>query len=178
MLLTREPGGTPLGERIRDVLLHAREVPLTPQAQALLFSAARAQNVHDVIAPALREGRVVIADRFYDSTFVYQGLAESVSRIALEAITSFAVGDVRPDRTYVLDLPVDVALARRHAADRAWDRFEAEGGDFHERLRQAYLELAAREPGRIRVIDASRDEAAVHGEVRRDLEVLLSGERR
>jgi dTMP kinase len=174
VVLTREPGGTPLAERIRDVLLHAKDVPLTPQTEVLLFSAARAQHVRDVIRPALAAGKVVVTDRFFDSTAVYQGVGHGIDRAGLEAVTAFAVGDTRPDRTYVIDVPVDVALRRRPAGQgRPWDRFEAGEREFHDRLREGYLRLAADEPDRVRIIDGDRDPGTVTEDIRRDVETLM-----
>lgn len=173
-LLVHEPGSTPLGERVRDILLHASEVPLSPEAQALLFSAARAQLVHDLIRPSLESGTIVVADRFFDSTLVYQGYGQQADRDGLISVTAFATGGVRPDRTFLLDLTVDVALARRaRESPRRWDRFEANERAFHERLREGYLRLAASEPGRFVVVDADRDEASVASDVRRSVETLL-----
>jgi dTMP kinase len=174
VVLTREPGGTAAGERIRDILLHAREIPLSPEAQVLLFSSARAQLVHEVVRPALDAGKIVIADRFFDSTVVYQGHGHGVSLQAIREVTALAVGTVVPDRTFLLDVPVEIGLARsgRRAGAR-WDRFEADAADFHVRVRDAYLRLAAAEPRRFVILSADRDEAAVAGDIRREVDVLL-----
>ncbi|CAN5131927.1 hypothetical protein BH18CHL2_BH18CHL2_11220 [soil metagenome] len=175
VVLTREPGGTALGERLRDVVLHAREVPLGARAQVLVFSAARAQHVDEVIRPALEAGKVVIADRFLDSTAVYQGVGQGLAPEALEAVTAFAVDGIRPRRTFVLDVPVDVAGRRRLAErGRAWDRLEAEARNSHERLREGYLRLAAADPGRVVVIAADRAEDAIAADIRREVESLLA----
>ncbi len=171
-MLTREPGGTPLGEKIREVVLHTRELTFSPEAEALLFTAARAQLTRDVIRPALERGAIVIADRFFDSTFAYQGHGRGADLDGLRAITRFAVGDTRPARTFVLDVPVEVAFARRRLPAR-WDRIEATERSFHERLRAGYLELAAAEPGRVVVIRGDRDEEAVAGDVARAVDELL-----
>ena len=174
VVLTREPGGTAAGERIRDILLHAREIPLSPEAQVLLFSAARAQLVREVIRPALDAGKIVIADRFFDSTVVYQGHGHGVSLQAIREVTALAVGALVPDRTFLLDLPFDVGLARSGwRAEARWDRFEADASDFHVRVRDAYLRLAAAEPRRFVVIAADRDEAAIAGDVQREVDALL-----
>lgn len=178
VVLTREPGGTPLAERVRDIVLHAQEVPLGPEAQVLLFSAARAANVRDVIRPALSLGKVVITDRFLDSTAVYQGAAQGLDPDQVAAVTAFAVGDTRPRRTYLLDLPVERALARRSGdVSRQWDRFEAGERDFHERLREAYLRLAAAEPDRILVVDGDREPEVIARDIRRDVDRLLAAVR-
>lgn len=174
VVLTREPGGTAAGERIRDILLHAREIPLSPEAQVLLFSAARAQLVREVIRPALEAGRIVIADRFFDSTVVYQGYGHGVSLQAIREVTALAVGTLVPDRTFLLDVPVDVGLARSGwRAEAKWDRFEADAADFHVRVRDAYLRLAAAEPRRFVVVAADRDEGQVAADIRREVDELL-----
>jgi len=171
----REPGSTPVGERVRDVVLHAQEIPLAPNAQALLYSTARAQLVRDVIRPALDAGKVVIVDRYFDSTLAYQGYGHGADLTQLRAVTDFAVGSTRPDKTFLLDLPVEVA--ERRAASRKpgrqWDRFESEARAFHERVRDGYLRLATDEPQRFAVIRGDRDEAAVAADIRKEVERLL-----
>ena len=178
VLLTREPGGTALGERIRDIVLHTKDVPLGPEADVLLFSAARAQHVRDVIRPALAAGKIVISDRFSDSTSAYQGAGHGADAAGVASVTAFAVGDTRPDRTYVLDLPLEAALGRRAGHARRWDRFEVGEHEFHQRLREGYLRLAAAEPKRVVVIDGDRDPDAIARDVRRDVDVVLRAVRR
>ena len=174
VVLTREPGGTAAGERIRDILLHAREIPLSPEAQVLLFSSARAQLVREVIRPALDVGKIVIADRFFDSSVVYQGHGQGVPLEAIREVTRLAVGTLVPDRTFLLDVPVEIGLARSGwRAEAKWDRFEADATDLHVRVRDAYLRLAAAEPRRFVVIRADRDEAEVAGDIRREVDALL-----
>ncbi|MDQ3493086.1 MAG: dTMP kinase [Chloroflexota bacterium] len=163
--LTREPGGTPLGERIREVLLVGDDPPRTPESDALLFNAARSQLVRDVIAPALRRGETVICDRFADSTIAYQGYGSGLDRQALRRLERLATGGLRPDIIILLDVPVAVGLSRRvRGAPDQLNRFERSVHHdvaFHERVRQGYLEMAADEPARWRVIDATADPAAV-----------------
>ena len=175
VLLTREPGGTPLAERIRDVLLHAREVDLAPEAQALLFSAARAQHTRDVIRPALAAGKVVIADRYFDSTLAYQGYGLGADLDGLRAMTRFAVGSLVPQRTFLIDVPVPVAVARLAARSGAarWDRFHGDDGAFYERIRDGYLRLAAAEPARFVVVNGDRPEDVVAADIRRQVDQLL-----
>jgi dTMP kinase len=175
VVAVREPGSTPVGERVRDIVLHAQEIPLGPNAQALLYSTARAQLVRDVIRPALSGGKIVIVDRFYDSTLAYQGYGHGADLAQLRAVTDFAVGDTRPNRTLLLDLPVEVAETRAatRKPGRAWDRFEAEARAFHERVRDGYRRLAAAEPERFAVIAADRDVDAVAADVWRVVERLL-----
>ena len=171
----REPGSTPVGERVRDIVLHAKDIPLAPNAQALLYSTARAQLVRDVIRPALAAGKIVVVDRFYDSTLAYQGYGHGADLDHLRAVTAFAVGDTRPDRTFLLDLPVEVAEGR-HAGrkpGREWDRFESEARAFHERVRSGYLALARAEPGRITVVPADREVDAIAADIRGAVEGLL-----
>jgi dTMP kinase len=171
----REPGSTPVGERVRDIVLHAQDIPLAPNAQALLYSTARAQLVRDVIRPALAGGKIVVVDRFYDSTLAYQGYGHGADLEQLRAVTAFAVGDTRPDRTFLLDLPVEVAERRQagRKPGREWDRFEAEARAFHERVRAGYLALARAEPRRFVVIPADRDAGAVAADISREVGTLL-----
>jgi dTMP kinase len=140
----------------------------------LLFSSARAELVREVIRPALDAGKIVIADRFFDSTTVYQGHGHGVSLDAIRAVTALAVGTLVPDRTFLLDVPVEVGRARSGRRPEArWDRFEADAADFHVRVRDGYLRLAATEPRRFVVVAADRDEAAVAADIRREVDALL-----
>ncbi|MDQ2950808.1 MAG: dTMP kinase [Chloroflexota bacterium] len=174
VVLTREPGGTAAGERIREIVLHAQEIALSPEAQVLLYSTARAQNVREVIRPAVEAGRVVIADRFFDSTIAYQGYGHGVSLEQIRGVTELACGDVVPHRTFLLDIPVDIGLGRSGwRAQSKWDRFEVLDPAFHERVREGYLRLAAAEPRRWVVINAARDEAAISHDVWREVDALL-----
>jgi dTMP kinase len=175
VVLTREPGGTPFAERIRDVLLHAREVDLTPEAQAMLFSAARAQHTRDVIRPALADGKIVVADRYFDSTLAYQGYGLGADLEGLRAMTRFAVGSLLPQRTFLIDVPVAVTLSRLGARSglARWDRFHGDDRAFYERVRDGYLRLAAAEPARFVVIDGDRPEAVVAADIRRQVDQLL-----
>lgn len=175
VVAVHDPGSTPLGDRVREILLHAREIPLAANTQALLFSAARAQLVRDVIRPALAAGSVVLLDRFFDSTVAYQGAGHGADRPGLDAVTRFAVGDVRPTRTFLLDVPVEVSAERAHQRrpGRDWDRFETDALAFHQRVRDGYLRLAAAEPGRVVLIRGDRDEETVAADIRREVEPLL-----
>lgn len=175
VVLTREPGGTPAGERIREILLHAKEIELSPEAQVLLYSAARAQNVRDLIRPHLGAGHIVVADRFFDSTLAYQGYGHGVALEAIRRVTELAVGPTIPDRTFLLDLPIAVGLARSgwHVEAR-WDRFETLDHAFHERVREGYMRLAAAEPGRFAVIAGDRPEELVAADIRRHVDELLA----
>lgn len=174
VVLTREPGGTAAGERIREIVLHAQEIALSPEAQVLLYSTARAQNVREVIRPAIEAGKIVIADRFFDSTMAYQGYGHGVSLEQIRGVTALACGDFVPDHTFLLDIPVDIGLGRSGwRAQSKWDRFEVLDPAFHERVREGYLRLAAAEPRRWAVINADRDEAAISKDVWREVDALL-----
>ena len=160
VLLTREPGGTPIGEKIRDLLQFAPEgVAMRPETEVLLFEASRSQLVREVIQPALDRGCVVIADRFFDSTTVYQGAARKLDPATVEQLNRFAVGHCRPDITFILDVDVVTARARMLRRVRpvdAPDRMEQEPLEFYERVCAAYRELAARDPHRVQLIDGAR----------------------
>lgn len=156
--LTREPGGTALGEEIRHLLLHHRAGgAMSDETELLLFAAARAQLVREQIIPARQSGQVVVCDRFLDSTTVYQGAARHLSPAAVAAINRLAVGDCLPDLTLILDVPVEVSQSRvRSRGDGKADRIERENGDFFHRVREGYLALAQTEPRRIAVVDSTR----------------------
>jgi dTMP kinase len=168
VLLTREPGGTPLAERIRELLLAPSDEAMAADTELLLMFAARAQHIAGVIRPALARGQVVLCDRFTDATYAYQGGGRGlpVERIAL--LENFVQGELRPDLTLVFDLPVDVGLSRAAARGRL-DRFEQEDRSFFEAVRQTYLQRAAAAPERYRVLDA----AAPLADVQQTLEALL-----
>lgn len=158
-LLVREPGGTPLSEKIRPLLKDETLDPPCDRAELLLFLAARAQLVEKTILPALERGAWVVSDRFSDSTFAYQGRGRGLPMDFLEAANSFACRGLKPDLTILLDAPPETTEARLRrreaAANAAADRIESAGRDFHARLRAGFLEMAAAEPGRFAVIDAS-----------------------
>jgi dTMP kinase len=156
---TREPGGTPLGSALRSVLLGI-DTPLTPSAELLLYCADRTQHVAEVIRPALAAGAFVICDRFSDSTIAYQGHGRELDLDVIRHLDALARGDVRPDVTFLLDCPVAVGLARAKARGPS-DRFEREAVLFHERVRAGFCALAAAEPRRIVVVDATADAATV-----------------
>jgi dTMP kinase len=167
LITTREPGGTSLGEHLRDVLLDPRERPV-PLAELFLLEAARAQLVARVISPALDAGKVVLADRFADSSLAYQGGGRGLSDAAVATLNSLACEDLEPHRTLVLDLPVEVALARaRHRPSTTADnrRFEDEALAFHRRVAEAYLRLARCHPDRVRIVNASGTREEVHERV-------------
>ncbi len=160
VLLTREPGGTPIAEAIRGILLDPANTALSPVAELLLYEAARAQNVAERIRPALEEGRIVICDRFADSTTAYQGAGRVLPRDAVRELHRLATGALWPDLTIVLDLPVEEGLKRAGAAHTR-DRIEREPVEFHERVRREFLRIAESEPRRVKVIDAAQSLEAI-----------------
>jgi len=155
VLLTREPGGTPLAEKIREVLLATGDEVMHPDTELLLVFAARAQHLAEVIHPALARGAVVICDRFTDSTYAYQGAGRGLSLARIATLESFVQGELRPHLTLVFDLPVEVGLARASARGRL-DRFELEGRAFFEAVRAAYLQRAQVAPSRYCLLDAAQ----------------------
>jgi dTMP kinase len=171
VVVTREPGGTPAGERIRDLLLDPK-AELYPRTEALLFAAARAELVERVIRPALERGAHVLCDRYLDSSLAYQGDARGLGRHPVEEVNRFATGGVLPDLVVLLDLDPAAGLARRA---RAHDRIEGQDLDFHRRVRQAFLDLAAADPGRFRVVDAAAPVDEVAARVEAAVFPLLEG---
>jgi dTMP kinase len=164
-LVTREPGGTAIGEAIRELLQFAPQAAgMKPETELLLFEASRSQLVREVIAPALERGLCVISDRFFDSTTVYQGAARKLDWKFVEQLNAFAVGDFVPDITFVLDIDLKTAQSRMQAPRRP-DRMEQESPEFYERVREAYRELATRQRDRIAVIDGSCDADAIELEI-------------
>jgi len=165
VLLTREPGGSPGAEALREVILSGAAEQFGPSGEAILFTAARIDHIDATIEPALRRGQWVISDRFADSTRAYQGAAGKLDANMVASLERIALGDLRPDLTLILDLPVAVGMARadgRRGAGAKADRFESEGASFHETLRRAFLDIAAAEPERCAVVAADRpaDEVA------------------
>lgn len=159
-LVTREPGGTPLAERIREVLLSLHDESMHADTELLLMFAARAQHLNGLIRPALAEGRVVISDRFTDATYAYQGGGRGIDPQRIAALETWVQGELRPDLVIVFDVPVELGMARARARSEL-DRFEREQQDFFEAVRASYLQRAAADPQRYRVIDASGDLASV-----------------
>ena len=172
VVLTREPGGTPLAERIREILLAPSNELMASDTELLLMFAARAQHIDQVIRPALERGCVVICDRFTDATYAYQGGGRGLSHQRIAVLEDFVQGALRPDMTLVFDLPVEVGLAR--AAERGClDRFEQEGMAFFEAVRQTYLQRAAEHPQRYRIVDAAQPLQDVQQSLDRLLPELL-----
>jgi dTMP kinase len=164
-----EPGGGPIPQAIRALLLHPDRTDMAPRTELLLFLAARAQQIQDTIAPALAAGRIVVSDRYSDSTLAYQAYAGGLPVDQVEAAVAFATGDLWPDLTLLLDLPPEVGLARQ--GDR--NRMENKGIEFHRRVREGFLELWRRHPERIRLIDAARELAEARADVFHQVQVFL-----
>ena len=175
VVLTGEPGGTPLGEDLRRLLLHLRDrsADLDPRADALLFAAARAQHVARVIRPALERGEWVVCARYADSSLAYQGHGYGLDGVEMRRLQDFATGGLRPDVTLVLDVEADVGLRRKRGS--RWNRFEdTQDRAFHERVRAGYLNLASAEPQRFRVIDGSGSVEESDARIREAVRPLLA----
>lgn len=164
---TREPGGTPLGEKLRELLLHE---PMHIETEALLMFAARREHLAEVILPAVAQGDWVVCDRFTDASFAYQGGGRGLSTEKLGQLERWVQGNVQPDLTLLFDLPIDIAAQRMAGAARTLDRFEQEKADFHERVRAAYLARANENPGRFRVLDGRLSIE----QIKKQLEVIIS----
>jgi dTMP kinase len=164
-LYTREPGGTPIGEAVRKILLDPQHNELNPVAEALLYAAARAQHVAQVIKPALLDGQIVLCDRFVDSSLAYQGFARGLSIELLERINEPATAGLRPDLVLLLDFVSAAGLERIAGAGRAADRIEQEDLAFHHKVRDGYFTLAGRDPRRYRVIDANGTIEQIHRDI-------------
>ena len=174
-VLTREPGGTDLGKKIRAILLDPASTDLVPTAELLLYMADRAQHINSLIKPCLAEGRVVLCDRYFDATIVYQGFARGLDTGFIENLHRLIFDDLKPDITFLLDLAPRTGLAR------AWkqlesgtrtgteSRFEEETISFHEKVRAGYLQLARHQPERIKIVDGSQDEKQVQSDIRKVL---------
>jgi len=166
VIVTREPGGTAVGDQIREVLMNLKNVSIVPRTEILLFLAARAQHVEGKIRPALEAGKVVLCDRFGDSTLAYQGYGHKTDLDTLRYLLDFATGGLKPDLTLLLDVPVRDGLERKLDNGAEWNRLDAYAEAFHERVRQGYLELAREEPERWVTIDATQDKDQVQKAMR------------
>ena len=173
VLATREPGGSEIGEQIRELLHDLRNREMQPGAEILLFSASRAQLVGQIIAPRLAAGGVVLCDRYADSTYAYQGYGHGLDLDVLRTITEFATGGLKPDLTLLFDIDPGTGLKRRQAGGDEWTRMDDYALAFHQRVRQGYLALAKAEPERWVCLDASQDKVLLQEEVRRIVEERL-----
>jgi dTMP kinase len=172
VLRTREPGGTPMAERIRELLLEPGDEPLPHDAELLLFFAARSLHINNVIRPAIEAGTWVVCDRFTDATRAYQGGGRELDRARIETLAQWVHGDLQPDLTVLLDAPPQVGRSRAEDRGKA-DRMETERVEFHDRVRRAYLELADTEPERFRVVDASAPLARVQADIAKAMQGIL-----
>lgn len=173
VLQTRQPGGTPVGSRLREILLDPATGALDPRTESLVYAADKAEHVATVIAPALARGEVVVCDRYVDSTLAYQGAGRAIDATELARVAAWATGDLRPHLTVVLDVDPEVGLVRAGHAGDGHDRIEAEPLEFHRRVRQHFLDLAAERPAEYLVVDADREPRDVHADIRAALESRL-----
>jgi dTMP kinase len=164
--VTREPGGTPLADDIRSLLLSPREERVFPETELLLYEAARAQHVRSVILPAVSSGTAVLCDRFCDATSAYQGCARGIDNAVIEGLNAYASGETSPDLTFLFDLPAEEGFLRVRGRGMLLDRMEVESLMFHRKVREGYLRLAKRDPGRIVVVDATLPADEVFSRVR------------
>lgn len=176
MICTREPGGTAIGDQIRHVLMNFDNQELQPRTEILLFLASRAQLVEELIKPALSAGKVILCDRYGDSTLAYQGYGHRLNLITLRDMLAFATDGLKPDLTLLLDLDVEVGL-RRKKKDAEWNRLDAYEVEFHKRVRKGYYQLAQEEPERWRVIDASKPKVAVQNAMRQAVMTVLDNKK-
>ncbi|MDD5368388.1 MAG: dTMP kinase [Anaerolineaceae bacterium] len=167
VIATREPGGTAIGNQIREILLNLKNTDIQPRTEILLFQAARAQLVEQVIRPHLQQGGVVLCDRYADSTLAYQGYGQGGDLATLRLLLDFATGHLKPDLTFLLDIDVITGLERRRTSGGEWNRLDAQASAYYQRVRSGYLELAGGEPERWVIIDANRPHADVQADLRR-----------
>lgn len=173
VLHTREPGGTAISEQIREVILSTRNQSIQHETEALLFSAARAQIVAELIRPALAAGKIVVCDRYADSTMAYQGYGLGLDLEALRAITRFATGGLVPDMTFYIDVPAEIGLTRRQRGET--NRLDQKDLAYHARVREGFLKMAKEEPRRWIVVDGTQPVDQVQQEIRKKLEAKLEG---
>jgi len=166
VVVTREPGGTAVGDQIREVLMNLKNVAIVPRTEILLFLAARAQHVEAIIRPALEAGKIVLCDRFGDSTLAYQGYGHETNLDTLRMLLDFSTGGLKPDMTLLLDVPVKAGLARKRDNDTEWNRLDAYEEAFHQRVRFGYFALAEAEPERWHIIDATKEKEDVQQRMR------------
>ena len=162
---TREPGGTDIGDQIRSVIMDMKNKSMDPRAEILLFCASRAQLVSELIRPSLASGKIVLCDRYADSTMAYQGYGHGLDRTPLKNLLEFATGGLKPDLTILLDISAEAGLRRRITNHDEWNRMDDYALQFHERVRKGYLEMATAEPVRFAVINADRSKEEIHDEI-------------
>jgi len=169
---TREPGGTSISEQVRDILHNLKNAEMHPRTETLLYQAARAQIVEQVIQPRLAAGEIVISDRYYDSTIAYQGYGHQQNLDEIRLLVKYATGGLTPDLTVLLDLDVEIGLKRKTLNGAEWNRLDAYTVEFHRRVRQGYLEMVRQDPGRWVVVDAAQEWVQVQEKLR---QVILNG---
>lgn len=170
----REPGGTAIGDQVRDILMNLNNTSMRPRTETLLFCSARAQLVDEVIRPHLEQGEVVLLDRYADSTMAYQGYGHQNDLVLIKNLLDFATGGLKPDLTLLLDIDPEVGLRRRQAGGDEWNRLDAYQLQYHQRVRLGYLKMAAAEPLRWRIIDASQPPDMVKSTIQEVLLLFLS----
>lgn len=173
VLTTREPGGTAIGDQVRQVIMNMKNTEMSPRTEILLFCSARAQLVEQVIRPALARGVVVVSDRYADSTLAYQGYGHHMDLSILRQILDFATGGLKPDLTLLLDVDVEEGLRRRRCSGGEWNRMDAYEVEFHKRVRNGYHELAAADPRRWKLVDANANREMVQSSIRQVVEQNL-----
>ncbi len=171
--LSREPGGTPIGDKIRALILDKSNTDMCPMTELLLYYASRAQHIERVIAPALAQGECVICDRFYDSSYAYQQLGRGIDKKALDALTSMVAENYRPDITFLLDISPEVSAQRLHTRGNELDRLEEENQKFKEKVRQGFLAQAALEPDRVKLLDATLPAADIFAQIKEYINKLI-----
>jgi dTMP kinase len=174
VLTAREPGGTSIGDQVRNILMNMDNTSMRPRTETLLFCAARAQLVDEVIRPHLEKGEVVLLDRYADSTMAYQGYGHQNDLNLIRNLLDFATGGLKPDLTFLLDVDAEVGLRRRQAGGGEWNRLDAYQLQYHQRVRLGYLKMAAAEPSRWRIIDASQPPDMVKSKIQEALLLFLS----
>ncbi len=165
VIRSREPGGTPIGEAIRNVILNPEYTEMDSMTEAMLYAASRAQHVAEKIKPAIAEGYIVLLDRFLDSSLVYQGIGRGMTIETIEAINRFATGGLQPDATIMVYIDYEEGLRRKKQQNGSLDRMEAQQDNFHRRVNEGYLQLAKRYPERIQLIDGARDPQTIHQDI-------------
>ncbi len=165
VVTTREPGGTEIGDQIRAVIMNMKNKAMDPRTELLLFNASRAQLVEELIRPSLAAGKVILCDRYADSTMAYQGYGHGLDKDELRRLLNFATGGLKPDLTLLFDISAEAGLKRRLSNHDEWNRMDDYALQFHERVRGGFRELAAADPERWVVIDADRDPGVIHAEV-------------
>ena len=174
LVVTREPGGTPIGEEIRQLVHDTKRTEMSRKAEILLYSASRAQHVAEIILPALKAGKVVLCDRFFDSTYAYQGYGRGLPMEPLQMITKFATQNLTPDLTLYLDISPEIGIQRRELGGDVMNRLDREALEFHQRVRKGYLTLIRENPERWRTIDGSGTREEVHCAVKKVLKQALN----